>query len=129
MFDKTNATNEILHTVQLKGLGPHVDVRSLHGIVHVGKRNLVRPHRVRIDVNLIFPNEAAHRSNITDTLSRKQSVPNIPVLNRPQLLQVPSARRTAVRITPFQRVPEDLAQGRRVRAQSRLYPLRERARR
>ncbi len=115
-LDESHAANDVLHAVDLDGLCAHVDVGVTDRPGEVFHRHPIGPHGVGVRVHLVFPHEPPHRRGLAYALRGSQLWSHLPVLDRAQLLQVPSAGGLALGIATFQRVPKYLPQPRGVGA-------------
>ncbi len=66
VLDKAKATDEIFRFINLNATRPDIDVRLLDGHEDVFDADPRGPHRVRIDVDLVFHHETADRGNFAD---------------------------------------------------------------
>ena len=110
VFQKAQAPDDILGSVDLDGTGTDIDVGGLDGHEDLFQRDVEGPHRVRVHVDLVFFCESADGGDLADAFGAHESVAYIPVLDSSQLFRVPAAGGMAVFVAAFQRVPEDLPQ-------------------
>ncbi len=122
------SAEHILHTVDLRDPRPDVEVALSHGLVHLRQRHVVGEQRIRVHLHAIALDVAADGGDLGDPLGPKQAVSHVPVLNGPQLAEVPAAHRVSVGPAALEGVPEDLSQRGRVGAQRRRGALRQRPR-
>ena len=76
------------------------------GRVHLAEADAVGTKRVRVDIDLILARGPADRGDFRHAGDGVELVADVPILYRAKLTQVLAL--------PFDRVPEDLAEGRRV---------------
>ncbi len=110
-LDEADPADDVLDVVDLHRAGADVDVRLTDRVGDLSQRDPVGAHRVGIDVDLVLLDEAADRGDLADPVDRLQGVANGPVLDAPELVEVPAAGRVAVGVAPLERVPEDLPEG------------------
>ena len=128
-LDEAESADDVFDLVDLDRPGADVHVGHLDGHEDLVQGDAVGAHRVRVDVDLVLLHESADGRDLRDAASRQQRVTDVPILDCPQLVQVPSARGVAVGIQTFERVPENLTQGRGLWPQRRAHPLGQTARR
>src|SRR5271157_1968612 len=78
-------------------------IRPGHGGVDLTQADAVSTELVGVEIDLVFLGSAADGGDFRHSRHAVELVTNIPVLNGPQLAQVPAV--------PLDRVPEDLAHG------------------
>ena len=71
--------------------------------------------------NLDFRNPHTVADDFSDPVDTLQRKTDIPILNASQFVKIPAAGRLAGGVAPFERVPEDLSERRRIRPERRLY--------
>ncbi len=120
IFHIPETAYEILDLVDLECLGSDIDVAFSDGVDDVLQRDAIGSHRARIDVDLIFLDVAADRSDLGNSLHAVESVLDIVVLHGTEFMEIPSTRRFTFRISTFDRIPEHLSQCRGIRSQLRL---------
>ena len=126
LFDKPNPADDVLHLIDLDGAGADIEVGHPHRLEDLVEGDTVDPHRIGIDIDLVFLHKPAHRGHFADPFGGHQGIAHIPVLDAAQFLQIPAASRPPLGILPFQGIPEHLPQGGGVRPEPRLHPFRKR---
>ena len=115
-LDISQSAYQVLSLVHLYGTCADIDVRILDSQHHLHDVHAIRPHGVRIQVNLVFLHVTAYRSHLRHTVGSRQAVAYVIVLYGAQLLRVPATRRLSrLRVASLQRVPEYLSQRRSIR--------------
>ena len=118
-LQEAEAADHVLDAVDLDRARSHVQVRAPDRSKDLLQGHAVGSHGVGIDVDLHLAHEAAHRGHLRHAARRGQGVAHGPVLDRAQLVEVPAARRAPGLVPSLEGVPEDLTEGRRVRAEGR----------
>jgi hypothetical protein len=105
------APDDVLHPVDLGGARPDVQVGGGGGVQDLVQGHVVDSHGVPVNVHLVLPDVPADGGHLAHPLGGQEAVAHEPVLDAPELVQVPSPHRPALGIPPLQRIPEDLPQG------------------
>ena len=84
----------------------------------LGKTDIIRPKCIGVDVDLVFFDKPADRGHLGNAVRPLQRIADVPVLDATDLVQIPAASWIALRVTAFERIPENLSQGGRIRSQS-----------
>jgi len=82
------ASDLVLHRVAFDHVAADLPVGAGDGCGHGPDGDAVREQLHRVEVDLVLPLEAADRRHLGDSRHRLERVPQVPVLDRPQLAQV-----------------------------------------
>ena len=120
-FYKAQTPNDVLGAIHLNGASTHIEVGGFGCPEDIIERDAKRPHRIRVDIDLVFLDIAADGAHFADAFRSEQRIAHVPVLDGSQLFQAPSSGRIAIGVQPLQGVPVDLPQRRGVRTECRLH--------
>src|SRR5207248_686470 len=120
-FDVAAATHEIFRGRDLESFAAYVGIARFDRTDDVAERDVVGDKRVWIEVDLVLLYEATDWRDFRDTFHGRERVAEIPVLNRTQRRQILFPR------VVNQRVFVNPAHAGCVRADDRIYSLRQRA--
>ncbi len=110
VLDESEAADDVFDLVDLDVSCPDVEVRHFDGVEYVGEFDAVRSHGVGVDVYLVFLDVAADGGDLGNTFCAHQCVPNVPILNRAEFVQIPASGGIAFFVTSFQGIPEYLSE-------------------
>ena len=121
-LDETKPPDDVFDLVDFDGTGADVDISPPERTHDVLEGDTVSPHQGGIDIHLKLAHKATHRSHLTDPLHRQEAIAHVPVLNRPQLVEIPTAGGISGGIPSFKEVPHHLPDASRIRTQFGLHP-------
>ena len=116
-LNKTHTTDDIFHPVHLDSARTDIEIGVTNRVDDLGKTDIIRSKCIGVDVDLVFFDKPADRGHLGNAVRPLQRIADVPVLDATDLVQIPAASWIAIRVTAFERIPENLSQGGRIRSQ------------
>ena len=95
-LDKTKAPDNVFNLVDLDGARPHIRICPPDSLHHLSQSDVVVAHQIRVDIDLVFLDKTTDGSHLAHTGDCKQRIAHVPVLDRPQLMEVPTSHLVAL---------------------------------